>query len=86
MDGVTAPDSPDRTGPDQDQAGGASAGSAPSEQGAGVRRRKGRRVVRPGAGGDPVIPARSADDSDLGWHEGADTNDERLRRDVPPHW
>ena len=50
-------------------------------------RRKHRRVVRPGVG-DPVIPARSADDSDVGWHEkaGDSTNDERLRRDVPPHW
>ncbi|PVU83470.1 hypothetical protein DDP54_11210 [Cellulomonas sp. WB94] len=34
----------------------------------------------------PLIPDRSADDSDTGWHEGADSNDERLLRDVPPHW
>lgn len=34
----------------------------------------------------PVIPERSADDSDLGWGDGPDSNDDRLRRDVPPHW
>ena len=34
----------------------------------------------------PLIPDRSADDSDTGWHESSDSNDERLRRDVPPHW
>jgi hypothetical protein len=34
----------------------------------------------------PLIPDRSADDSDTGWHEGSDSNDERLLRDVPPHW
>lgn len=34
----------------------------------------------------PVIPNRSADDSDLGWGDGPDSNDDRLRRDVPPHW
>jgi len=52
-------------------------------------RRKGRRVVRPGVGGDPVVPGPSSDDSDVGWHEGSgsnDSNDDRLRRDVPPHW
>ena len=51
-------------------------------------RRTRRRAVRPGVGGEPVIPSRSADDSDVGWHEGSgeSTNDERLRRDDPPHW
>jgi hypothetical protein len=55
-----------------------------------VRRR--RRVVRPGVGEpDPPIDRRSADDTDLGWEstpgrDGSDSNDERLRRDVPPHW
>ncbi|MNT75153.1 hypothetical protein D3C72_2140260 [compost metagenome] len=29
---------------------------------------------------------RSADDSDRGWGDGADTNDDRLARDRPPHW
>ena len=50
----------------------------------------------PGAGGDrrvPVvapderaIPLRSLDDGDVGWGGGADTNDDRLARDRPPHW
>ena len=34
----------------------------------------------------PLIPERSADDSDAGWHETSDSNDDRLRQDVPPHW
>ncbi|GEA89746.1 hypothetical protein CCE01nite_36950 [Cellulomonas cellasea] len=35
----------------------------------------------------PLIPTRSADDSDAGWGERADDgNDDRLLRDVPPHW
>lgn len=35
----------------------------------------------------PLIPTRSADDSDTGWGERADdANDDRLLRDVPPHW
>lgn len=43
-------------------------------------------VVRRVIDDSPLIPERSADDSDTGWHEGADSNDERLLRDVPPHW
>lgn len=35
---------------------------------------------------EPLLPGRSADDSDAGWHEGSDSNDDRLRQDVPPHW
>ncbi|MFP5347363.1 MAG: hypothetical protein ACLGIA_10065 [Actinomycetes bacterium] len=41
----------------------------------------------------PVIPDRSADDEDVGWgdEDGSDRlgdgpNDERLRRERPPHW
>ncbi len=34
----------------------------------------------------PLLPDRSADDSDTGWGEGPDSNDDRLLRDVPPHW
>jgi hypothetical protein len=35
----------------------------------------------------PLIPNRSADDSDTGWGDrDADSNDDRLLRDVPPHW
>jgi hypothetical protein len=35
----------------------------------------------------PLIPDRSADDSDTGWGDDrGDSNDDRLLRDVPPHW
>ncbi|MFI2753309.1 hypothetical protein ACGIF2_07725 [Cellulomonas sp. P22] len=34
----------------------------------------------------PLVPGRSADDSDTGWGERTDSNDDRLLRDVPPHW
>lgn len=30
--------------------------------------------------------ATSEDDTDRGWGSGGDSNDDRLRRDVPPHW
>ncbi len=43
-------------------------------------------VVRRVIDDSPLIPGLSADDSDMGWHEGSDSNDERLLRDVPPHW
>ncbi|WNB85107.1 hypothetical protein [Cellulomonas sp. ATA003] len=54
-----------------------------------VGRRGPRRAVRSGAGeADPLVDLRAADDSDVGWQTppASDTNDERLRRDVPPHW
>ena len=35
---------------------------------------------------EPALPFRSADDSDVGWGESTGGNDERLRRDKPPHW
>ena len=35
---------------------------------------------------EPALPIRSLDDSDIGWGESTDANDERLRRDKPPHW
>ena len=40
-------------------------------------------VIDPSA---PLVPRRASDDSAVGWHESDDSNDERLRRDVPPHW
>lgn len=51
-------------------------------------RRPRRRVVRPGAGDpDPSVRLRAPDDLDVGWHPVPDdADDERLRRDVPPHW
>ena len=36
---------------------------------------------------EPVVATRSADDSDTGWGERqADSNDDRLSQDKPPHW
>jgi hypothetical protein len=34
---------------------------------------------------DPVLPDQTRDDTDVGWGEPADDNDERLREDLPPH-
>lgn len=48
-----------------------------------------RRAVRPQAARDdaPLIPDRSAEDTDAAWgDERTDSNDDRLLRDVPPHW
>ncbi|MHA7985781.1 hypothetical protein ACX9R5_08235 [Rathayibacter sp. CAU 1779] len=58
-------------------------------------RRPGRRAQRPGApGSDPTPQARAgadaavraSEDTDRAWGDGSDRNDERLRRDKPPHW
>lgn len=38
---------------------------------------------------EPLVPERSADDSDAGWsgtRSDEPTDDERLQREVPPHW
>jgi hypothetical protein len=37
---------------------------------------------------EPVLPDRGADDTDQGWGEPPedDDPDDRLRREVPPHW
>ncbi len=56
-----------------------------------------RRVVRPSpvdddhAAGDrtipgSVVPTRAAEDTDIAWGDAPDSNDRRLREDVPPHW
>ncbi|NLE70843.1 MAG: hypothetical protein GX609_01935 [Actinomycetales bacterium] len=55
--------------------------------------RRPRRAVRPAThepardpAAEPVLP-RSPDESDVGWGERPDSDDdERLRREVPPHW
>ena len=33
-----------------------------------------------------VLPDQTADDTDRGWGERADSNDERLLAERPPHW
>lgn len=54
--------------------------------------RKRRRVTRPGApGSDPqpqegLDPVRAREDRDAAWGDREPSNDDRLRRDVPPHW
>ena len=37
----------------------------------------------PGQGDAPV---RSGEDTDRAWGDTSDSNDDRLKRDVPPHW
>lgn len=31
-------------------------------------------------------PQRASEDTDRAWNDQGDSNDERLRQDVPPHW
>ncbi|WP_024285463.1 hypothetical protein [Cellulomonas sp. KRMCY2] len=60
----------------------------PADAPQGQRRRR-RRATRgvPRADADPVIPSRSADDTDEGWGEPSGPgDDERFLREVPPHW
>lgn len=46
------------------------------------RRRAARRRA---TGGEPVLPP-SPDDSDVGWGDHPRDDDERFRRELPPHW
>lgn len=36
--------------------------------------------------GEPVIPTISPSDDPRRWGDGGDSNDQRLRDGVPPHW
>ena len=39
------------------------------------------------SGGQPLLPSRSSDETDVGWGERPEPDDEdRLRQDRPPHW
>jgi hypothetical protein len=41
----------------------------------------------PGPDDQPVLPAQSQEDTDAGWGERPEPDDdERLYRDRPPHW
>jgi hypothetical protein len=52
--------------------------------------------MRPDPDDKPVLPARSEDETGIGWGEAPDApeapgapepdDDERLRRERPPHW
>jgi hypothetical protein len=35
---------------------------------------------------EKLLPDSTTDDTDAGWGERRDTNDERLLEDRPPHW
>lgn len=43
-------------------------------------------AARPAGTRERAVPLRAADDSDVGWGERDDANDDRLRQDKPPHW
>jgi hypothetical protein len=34
----------------------------------------------------PVLPAQSSEDTDVGWGDYAERDDDWLLRDRPPHW
>lgn len=34
----------------------------------------------------PVLPDQTSGDTDAGWGERRDSNDDRLRHERPPHW
>lgn len=89
----TAPDRPTQSArpTESDRAPESDSPAAPSgRRGASTPEIAVRPIVQPAVrrvlDDSPLIPGRSADDSDTGWHEGSDSNDERLLRDVPPHW
>lgn len=57
--------------------------------------RRHRRVQRAGAPGtdpEPQLPAeesepvKAAEDLPASWGDGGESNDDRLKRDKPPHW
>jgi hypothetical protein len=44
-------------------------------------------IDSPDPDGQPVLPLASLDDTDIGWGEQPELDDdERLRRGRPPHW
>jgi hypothetical protein len=36
--------------------------------------------------GDPVLPEQSREDTDAGWGDYREQDDDRLRQERPPHW
>jgi hypothetical protein len=46
--------------------------------------------MRPDSDDKPVLPAQSEDETGIGWGESPEApesdDDERLRRERPPHW
>ena len=83
--------------PEPERSGAERAGAARS--GAAPKKRAPRRArTQPVPGSDPTpqrevpgaAPVRASEDTDQAWGDrpaaGGGENDERLRRDVPPHW
>lgn len=48
-------------------------------------RRRRRRAVRPGVE-QPSQDERTWEDDDRAWGDRPDPDDDRLRREIPPHW
>lgn len=44
------------------------------------------RVVQLEPEDPPILPDETVDETEEGWNEESDSNDERLREDRPPHW
>jgi hypothetical protein len=42
--------------------------------------------ARTGSAGGPALPEQSPEDTDAGWGEYPERDDDRLNRDRPPHW
>ena len=40
----------------------------------------------PSAPAAPILPAQSREDTDVGWGDYGERDDDRLLRDRPPHW
>jgi hypothetical protein len=61
-----------------------------------AEKRRPRRATRAGAAGadptpqqlpnPPELPTRATEDTDQAWGDRTESNDENLKRDVPPHW
>ena len=70
--------------PDDEASDGCAVDEAPQEPAADDEIGEPKGPVRPSA--EPVLPDRSLDDTDTGWGERPQDDDERYLRDVPPHW
>ena len=44
------------------------------------------RVVELEPDDPPILPDQTVDETDAGWNEESESNDERLLDDRPPHW
>ena len=44
------------------------------------------RVVQLEPEDPPILPDETVDETEEGWNEESDSNDERLIEDRPPHW